>query len=99
LNFFWYEAASIVNVIKCTKINSSEKVLSLIIVTITNAKGCVHGHRTNIRRWGHEGIFPNFFWEGGKSGEVCFFPLETKKTPFLLKFFKSKGASDAHSCA
>jgi len=32
-------------VIKCTKINPSEKVFSLIIVTIANAKRCVHGSR------------------------------------------------------
>ena len=35
----------------------------------------------------HQGIFPKFFW-GGKSGKICFFPLETKKTTSFAKFFK-----------
>jgi len=43
------------------------------------------------------------FCRGFKSGEICFFPLETKKTTFFAEIFKIQGAlgppsppSDAH---
>ena len=48
--------------------------------------------------WASEGFFPEgplrifpkfFYW--GKSGEICFFPLETKKTTFLLKIQNAGG--------
>jgi len=42
-------------------------------------------------RGAHWGIFPKFFHRGTKSGEICFFPLKTKKITFLLKISKSKG--------
>jgi len=48
-------------------------------------------------------MFPKFFWGWAKSGKSFFFPLETKKPTFLLKFSKSKRGfgpylplSDAH---
>jgi len=43
LNFVWYTAVFIFEVIKCTKIILSGKVLvfSSIVVTIANAKNCV----------------------------------------------------------
>jgi len=37
-------------------------------------------------RW----FFQNFY-RGAKSGEICFFPLETKKTTFFAKMFKIQG--------
>ena len=40
---------------------------------------------------GHQGIFPNVFQRGVKSGEICFFPLETKKTNFFSEIFKTRG--------
>jgi len=86
-NFFWYRAVSILNVITCTKIYALEKVFSLIIVTIANAKGCVHGCQKNFYRRRHQGILPKFFQEGAKSGEIYFFPLETKKTTYLVEIF------------
>jgi len=36
-----------------------EKVFSLIVVTIANAKGCVHGIRKKFYRRGHWGFFQN----------------------------------------
>jgi len=58
-------------------------VFSLIIVTKTNAKGCVRGSWKKFYRRGHQRIFPG----GAKSGEICFFPLETKKTTFFVQIF------------
>jgi len=34
------------------------------------------------------GIFQHFFYGGVKSGEICFSPLETKKTIFFSEIFK-----------
>ena len=39
----------------------------------------------------HQGIFPKFFQGGEKSGEIGFFPLETKKTIFFMKFLNLRG--------
>jgi len=42
---------------------------------------------------GELGDFSKIIPGGAKSGEICFLPLETKKTTFfLLKFSKSRGA-------
>ena len=38
------------------------------------------------------GYFSKTFLGGDKSGEICFFPLETKKTTFFAAFFQSRGA-------
>jgi len=35
------------------------------------------------RGGGKRVFFQNFSARGGKSGEICFFPLETAKTTFL----------------
>jgi len=78
-------------VIKCAKINPSEKVFSLIIVTKANAKGCVHGGWKKFYRRGHQRIFPKFFQEGPKVVKFVFSHLKLRKQPFLLKFFKSRG--------
>ena len=50
-----------------------------------------------------QGDFSKIFLAEAKSGKICFFPLETKKKTFLLKFSKSNGVqalpcppSDAH---
>jgi len=45
--------------------------------------------------WGSEGFFSKggplgYFSRVAKSGEICFFPLETNKTSFLVKFLKSR---------
>jgi len=40
---------------------------------------------------GHQENFSKLFL-GGRSGEICFFPLETTQEFFLLKFSKSSGA-------
>jgi len=37
---------------------------------------------------GTSGIFTKIFLGGAKSGEICFFPLETKKTTFFAENFK-----------
>jgi len=54
----------------------------------------------------HLGIFPELFQGGAKSGEICFFPIKTKKKqPFFAKKFKFHGGkppcptSDAHGCS
>ena len=40
---------------------------------------------------GHQQIFPKYF-KGGKSSEICFFPLETEKTTvFFPELFKIQG--------
>ena len=39
-------------------------------------------------RGGDQEIFPKLFLGGAKIGEICFFPLETKKTTFFTIFFK-----------
>jgi len=44
----------------------------------------------------HYWIFTKFFLGDVKSGEICFFILETRKQPFVLKFSKSKGARETH---
>ena len=31
-------------------------------------------------------------------GEICFFPLKTKKTAFFAEIFKSLPTSDTHAC-
>jgi len=49
--------------------------------------------------WASEGFvsegaredFSNIFLGEGKSGEICFFPLETTKTTFFAKMFKIQG--------
>jgi len=41
--------------------------------------------------WVDYGIFQNFFNGGVKSGEICFFPLEIKKTTFFAEIFKIWG--------
>ena len=41
---------------------------------------------------GHQGIFPKFFQGDVKSGEICFFPLEIKKTIFFAEISKIHGA-------
>jgi len=38
--------------------------------------------------------FFKIFW-GGKSSEICFFPLETKKTTFLCCNFQNPGGAKA----
>jgi len=40
------------------------------------------------------GIFPKFF-QGAKSGEICFFPLKIKKTTFFVEIFKIQGGQGA----
>jgi len=40
----------------------------------------------------HHGRRKDFFPGGGQKWWNCFFPLKTKKTPFLLKIPKSRGA-------
>ena len=101
LNFLWHKVVSIVNMIKCTKINPSEKVFTLIVVTIANVKGCVHS-RKNFYRRGTRGFFQNF---SGREPEVVKFVFsysKLRKQTFLLKIFNLGGPrlpcppSDAH---
>jgi len=40
------------------------------------------------------GFFSKIFLGGAKSGNICFFPLETKKTTFFAKIFKIQGGKD-----
>jgi len=49
-----------------------------------------HGRRKDIFHGGPLGDFSKIFL-GVKSGEICFFPLETKKTTFFGKVFKIQG--------
>jgi len=52
-----------------------------------------------LRTWASEGFFQggapgdfsNIFPWGAKSGEICFFPLENKKTTFFAETFKIQG--------
>ena len=50
-------------------------------------------------------FYKNFSWGGVKSGDTCFFALETKKTTFFYVFFfyeifkvPPAPPSDAHGC-
>jgi len=45
------------------------------------------GSRKDFFQGGVRGFFRNFS-RGRKSGETCFFPLESKKTTFFAKIFK-----------
>jgi len=48
---------------------------------------------------GSPGNFPKIFLGGTKIGEICFFPLETKKTTLFSYIFKIQEAlppTDAH---
>jgi len=49
---------------------------------------CMSVGRT-FSKGGARGFFQNFSRDA-KSGEICFYPLETKKATFLLKFLKSR---------
>jgi len=42
--------------------------------------------------------FSKSFSRGAKRGEICFLPLETKKTAFLLKTSNSCPPSATHVC-
>jgi len=53
----------------------------------------VHGCQEDIFQRGTSGYFQKFS-RGAKSGEICFLPLKTKKTAFLLKFSNSCPLSD-----
>jgi len=50
----------------------------------------------NFSRGGNSGFFQVFL--GGKSGEICFLPLETKETGFLLKISNSCPSPGTHAC-
>ena len=46
------------------------------------------------------GDFSKIFLEGAKTGEICFFPLKTKKTTFFCWEFKNpfrRPPSDTHA--
>jgi len=60
---------------------------------------CSRGHFW-VRTWASEGFFPggatrgffqNFSMREAKSGEIVFFPLETKKSTFFAENFKIQG--------
>jgi len=61
-----------------------------------------------FQRGEHQGIFPKFFSGGDKSGEISFFPVETKKSTFFVEISRFQGgpwpplallpSSDAHAC-
>jgi len=67
---------------------------------VTSGGSRNHGHRKGFSRGGTTRRFQNCSRGGSKSGKNCFFPVETKQPPFLLKFSKSRGlrppSSDAH---
>jgi len=54
---------------------------------------CTHGRRKDFFQGAHKGIFPKFFQGGPKSGEICFLPLENKKTTFFCKNFQNPGGN------
>jgi len=54
---------------------------------------CSHGRRKDFFQGGPPEDFSKTFLGGAKSGEICFFPVETKKKTFLLKFSKSRVSS------
>jgi len=49
----------------------------------------VHGRRRDFFQRGRLGDLSKIFLGAGKYGEIYFFPLETKKTTFLVKCSKS----------
>ena len=49
---------------------------------------CVHERWKEFLQEGTSGFFRKFL-QGAKSGEICFLPLKTNKTAFLLKFSNS----------
>ena len=48
----------------------------------------MHGRRKDVFQGRHQWIFPNVFLGRAKSGEICFLPLETKKTVIFAEIFK-----------
>jgi len=62
-----------------------------------NLHACVHERRKEFfQGGGNSGFFQVFL--GGKSGEICFLPLETKETGFLLKISNSCPSPGTHAC-
>jgi len=49
---------------------------------------CVHGRRKDFIQGGTSRFFQKFLQRGAKSGEICFLPLETRKTEFFAEIFK-----------
>jgi len=41
------------------------------------------------------GDFKKFLWGVAKSGEICFFPLETMKTTFFVAILKIQGGQSS----
>ena len=56
----------------------------------------MHGRRREFFQGGHYWIFPKIFLRGAKNSEICFLPLEIKKTAYLLKFSNSCPSTDIH---
>jgi len=56
------------------------------------AFGLHHGRRKDFfQGGGHQGIFTKFFQGGAKSGEICFYPIETKKPTIFCWNFQNPG--------
>jgi len=62
------------------------------LVTVSAIASLVAIGVGRILQRGPLGDFSKFFAGGAKSGEICFFPLITKKTTFFAKNFKIQGA-------
>jgi len=84
-----------------TELDMREIHLLIFTISILSSNGIVFSifvkeQRTTIS-WAseeffsegdHWEIFPTFFQEGAKSGEIWFLPLETKKATFFAENFK-----------
>jgi len=62
------------------RIHSAQSVTLLWIAYRTGVEGIFPG--------GDKWIFPNVFLRGAKCGEICFLPLDFKKTAFFAEVFK-----------
>jgi len=51
------------------------------------------GIRRGFSRGRGIGNFSKIILGGAKTGEICFFPLETKKITFFAEIFKPRGAT------
>ena len=71
-----------------------EPQTKLLIVQVHFRLSCVEFMRVGriFSKGGPRGDFFEIFLRGAKSGEICFYPLETKKTTFFGEIFKIKVA-------
>jgi len=67
--------------------------LTVCVAVASDHHKHVHGRRKDFFLGGTKGVFQIFSRGGGKSGEICFFPLKTKKTTLFCWKCQSPGVA------